>query len=61
LLKDALQRALDLSKALGVFAVEVLALNDRAAEFYAKYGFTSLRDDPQHMYLPISFVEAAGK
>lgn len=59
LLMDALRRALELSRSVGVFAVEVLAIDDEAAQFYAKYGFTPLLDDPRHMYLPIRAVEQA--
>jgi GNAT superfamily N-acetyltransferase len=57
LLLDALQRTLDLSSSLGVHAVEVDALNDRAAAFYRKYGFTPLLDEALHLYLPISTIE----
>ncbi len=57
LLLDALQRALDFSKRLDVYAVEVDALDDVAAAFYHKYGFTPLLDDPLHLYLPISTIE----
>jgi hypothetical protein len=46
-----------LSAGLGVHAVEVDAIDDPAAAFYSKYGFTSLPDDPLHLYLPISTVE----
>jgi GNAT superfamily N-acetyltransferase len=57
LLLDALQRALDLSAGLGVHAVEVDALDESAAAFYRKYGFTPLLDDPLHLYLPLTTVE----
>jgi len=59
LLTDALCRVLELSKSLGVFAVEVLAIDERAASFYAKYGCTRLADDTRHLYLPISAIEEA--
>jgi len=59
LLVNALERVLELSESLGVFAVEVHAIDERAAAFYAKYGFMPLLDDPQHMYLPISAIEQA--
>lgn len=58
LLLDALQRAVDLSAGLGVYAVEVDAIDDGAAAFYRKYGFDPLLDDPLHLYLPISTAEA---
>lgn len=57
LLLDALGRALALSGGLGVHAVEVDALDEAAAAFYRKYGFTPLLDDPLHLYLPIATVE----
>lgn len=59
LLMDALRRSLDLSMLLGVYAVEVVAIDDRAAAFYGKYGFAALLDDPHHMYLPMSTIEDA--
>ncbi len=57
LLMDALERSLALSAALGVFAIEVDAIDVGAAAFYRKYGFTPLQDDPHHLYLPIASVE----
>jgi GNAT superfamily N-acetyltransferase len=57
LLLDALQRALDLSRVLGVHAVGVDAIDDSAAAFYRRYGFTALLHGPLHLYLPISTME----
>jgi GNAT superfamily N-acetyltransferase len=57
LLLDALQRSLDLSADLGIHAVEVDALDDSAAAFYQRYGFTPLLDDPLHLYLPIATIK----
>lgn len=57
LLMDALERALSLSGELGVYAVEVDALDEAAAAFYRKYGFVPLVDDPHHLYLPMATVE----
>ncbi len=54
---DAFQRVLDLSSGLGVHAVEVDALDDPAAAFYRKYGFTPMLDDPLHLYLPLATIE----
>ena len=48
-----------LSKSLGVFAVEVVAIDDEAAAFYVKYGFLPLLDDPKHLFLPIAAIETA--
>ncbi len=58
LLLDALQRALGLSAALGVHAVEVDAIDEAAAAFYRKYGFTLLLDEPLHLYLPVAVIES---
>ena len=57
LLLDALQRSLDLSGNLGTHAVEVHALDDSAAAFYVKYGFSPLLDNPKHLYLPLATIE----
>lgn len=57
LLVDALKRSLDLSNSLGVFAVEVLAIDDRAVSFYRKYGFGSLLDNSLNMFLPTRMIE----
>jgi predicted N-acetyltransferase YhbS len=59
LLGDALSRAAALSKSLGVYAVELVAIDEQAAAFYARYGFMPLLDDPKHLFLPISVIEAA--
>ena len=57
LLRDALRRSLDLSKRLGLFAVEVLAIDADAREFYTRYGFVPLADNDLHMFLPIRTIE----
>lgn len=59
LLSDALERSLELSRSLGVFAVEVLAIDNRAAAYYSKYGFLPLLDDARHMFLPMSTIQDA--
>ncbi len=56
LLIDALRRAKYLAKKLGIRAVEVHALHDAARRFYEKYGFLSLQDDPQHLFLPMHVI-----
>lgn len=57
LLMDALRRCRELAAALGMFAVEVLAIDDEARRFDAKYGFMPLLDDGRHLYLPMKIVE----
>jgi GNAT superfamily N-acetyltransferase len=54
LLTDALKRSLDLSRKLGIHAVEVEA---EAKAFYEKVGFIPLLDTPLHLYLPLATIE----
>lgn len=53
LLVDALRRSADISRQLGIRAVEVDALNDTARSFYLKFGFRPLLDDPRHLFMPM--------
>jgi GNAT superfamily N-acetyltransferase len=53
LLVDALRRALQVSEQMSIRAVEVDALNESARNFYLKFGFRSLLDDPNHHFLPM--------
>lgn len=53
LLIEALRRAGHASISVGVYAVDVVALNDRARSFYLKYGFAPLLDDQSHLFVPI--------
>lgn len=57
LLMDALRRCLDVSRELGIYAVEVQAIDEEAKRFYEKFGFVCLRDDGLHLYLPIKTIE----
>jgi GNAT superfamily N-acetyltransferase len=57
LLRDALRHSLDLSEQLGLFAVEVLAIDTEARDFYRKYGFVPLADNDLHLFLPIKTIE----
>ncbi len=56
LLFDALRRILKIADELGIYAVEVFALNERAKKFYLKYGFTSLPNDEFHLYLSVKII-----
>jgi GNAT superfamily N-acetyltransferase len=53
LLSDALQRSAAIAAQLGIYAVEVYALNEAARAFYLKFGFQPLLDDALHLYLPL--------
>ncbi len=57
LLIDALRRCLELSDQLGIFAVEVLAIDAEAKRFYLKYGFVPLVDNDLHLFLPMKTIE----
>ena len=58
LLMHALWRSQQVAANVGVFAVEVDALHEQAAQFYLKYGFTPLLDNPLHLYLSMKTIEA---
>ncbi len=56
LLIDALRRCGTIADSLGLHAVEAVAIDDSARQFYLKYGFESLIDDPRHLYLTIAKI-----
>ena len=57
LLRAALQRCLESSEQVGVFAVTVAALNEDAKRFYLNYGFETLQDNDLNLFLPIKDIE----
>jgi GNAT superfamily N-acetyltransferase len=56
LLIDALRRAQHLADALGIRAVEVDAIDAAARSFYIKFGFVPLKDDANHLFLPMQTI-----
>lgn len=58
LLADALQRIVQASQVMAVYAVVVDALNDHAAEFYQQFGFIPLPSQPLKLFLPMDSVAA---
>jgi predicted GNAT family N-acyltransferase len=60
LLFDALHRVQNVSSQLGVFAVVVDAIDERARGFYSRYGFEQLSDDPLHLYLSLKEIRKLG-
>jgi len=58
LLVDAFRRITRLSADIGVHAVEVDAIDENARRFYEKYGFCSLEDDVDHLYLPLATAKS---
>lgn len=61
LLVEALRKAAAASSGVGVYAVDVIALHDRAKGFYLKYGFVEMLDQPLHLFLPIATARAMAK
>ncbi len=60
LLIDSLRRAEYLSGQVGIRAVEVDAIDEAARNFYLKFGFTPLLDNPDHLFLPMQVVRKLG-
>jgi ribosomal protein S18 acetylase RimI-like enzyme len=54
LLVESLRKASIAANVIGAHVVDMIALNDKAKRFYAKYGFTEMLDDPKHLFLPMS-------
>ena len=59
LLIHALSKALDAADVLGVWGVEVIAKDESARTFYARYGFKALVDDSLHLYVSLKAVRRA--
>ena len=60
LLLDAAQRVVRAGDTLGVYAIVVDALHDRAGAFYERYGFTPFPSLPRRLYLPLRTFERLG-
>lgn len=56
LLMDAFARILRVDHAIGMHAISVSAIDAAARNFYLKYGFTALRDDPTHLFIPLKLI-----
>jgi len=56
LLADALKRICQVSEQMGICVVTVHALGAKARSFYEAFGFQSFKDDPLHLYMPLSAV-----
>jgi GNAT superfamily N-acetyltransferase len=59
LLRDAFRRCLSLSRTLGIYAIEVDAIDEPAKQFYQKYGFIPLLDHDLHLHLPLNTLEGS--
>lgn len=56
LLFDALKRAAAVAEEIGVFLVEIKALNERAKNFYIRFGFMEMLDEPMKLYIGLKKV-----
>ncbi|BAZ17568.1 acetyltransferase, GNAT family protein [Calothrix sp. NIES-4071] len=56
LLIECFYRAVNLSSEIGIFAVTVAAINEKAKEFYLKYGFIPLVDNEFTLFIPIKTI-----
>jgi len=56
LLKDALQRSLQISQSIGSRAVIVHAIDQNAMAFYLKYGFMEFPYGTQTMFMPMETI-----
>lgn len=57
MLVDALRRAFNASAQIASLAVIAEALDEKALNFYIKYGFQKFRQNPMKLYLPMKSVE----
>lgn len=56
LLFNALKRAAAVAEEIGVFLIEIKAVNERAKNLYVKIGFLEMLDEPMKLYLGIKKV-----
>ena len=61
LLLDAFDRCLRVAREVAFRAIEVEAIDDLAAAFYAKYGFLPFPTDPHHLAIAIETVQKVFK
>jgi GNAT superfamily N-acetyltransferase len=59
LLADAMRRAATAAERIGIRALVVHAIDERACDFYEHYGFSRSATDPQHLMILIKDIRAA--
>jgi GNAT superfamily N-acetyltransferase len=59
MLRDAMYRALQVSRSVGCAAILVHALDQPAVDFYARYGFVEFPDGARTLFLPLATIAAA--
>ncbi len=57
LLVNALLRIVRASSEIGIYAVRVDAINQRAKQFYLKYEFIPFEDQPLSLFLPLKTIK----
>lgn len=58
LLVEAIRRAAEASNSVGVYAIDVIALHERARKFYLNYSFVEMLDQPLHLFLGMQTARA---
>lgn len=53
MLMDALERVRGITEHVGVVGLFVDAIDEQAAQFYARYGFEAFADEPLKLFLPL--------
>jgi GNAT superfamily N-acetyltransferase len=59
MLRDAMYRALQVSRSVGCAAILVHALDQPAVDFYVKYGFIEFPGGARTLFLPLTTIAAA--
>jgi ribosomal protein S18 acetylase RimI-like enzyme len=59
LLADAIRRILGAGRSIAVFAIVVDAKDDRAVDFYRRFGFRAFPSRPRRLFLPTATAVAA--
>lgn len=59
LLAHAADIAIEASDSMGIYAMELEALDDDAYQFYLRRGFLPLKGDTMRLYVPIATLKAA--
>ncbi len=57
LLVNALSRIVRASEEIGIYAVRVDAIDERAKQFYLKHEFIPFEDSPRSLFLPLKTIE----
>ena len=59
LLTQAFQKAVEIAQNVGLFAILVDAIDEKAKRFYLKYGFIPFIEQPLTLFLPLATIKVA--